>query len=199
MNRRDGATADTELSRQIQQCRDGALSWICAVLSKALADKTEVPKNINARHPDFATFAMKIGRAMGQEHLSLICLNNAEKDKSMFNIENNTAGACLLEFCRKGPVSGDAKSLAIQMNAMDTDAKTKFTGVWVGRKINKIFPHLEKVLGAKITFSGNGTKIYNFRFMSGSHLGIVPALPPEPVPLQQEMDLDRWAEREEEY
>lgn len=67
MNRRIGKTSDAALSHQIAKYRDAGMSHIAHTLQAALADTKPVPTGLNKRHPDFAAFAVGIGRALGRE------------------------------------------------------------------------------------------------------------------------------------
>lgn len=96
MARRNGATSDSVLSEEICANRDGALSWVAANLSKALGDAQPVPSDLNSRHPDFAAFGVRLGRAIGREAEIVDALRAAESDKATFCIENDVIGAALL-------------------------------------------------------------------------------------------------------
>ncbi|MDD2711157.1 MAG: DnaB-like helicase N-terminal domain-containing protein [Verrucomicrobiae bacterium] len=96
MNRREGETADAVLSEEIQANRDAALSWVVQTISAALADVGPVPKGLNSRHPDFAAFGVRLGRAMGREQEAIKTLRAAEADKAAFCIEHDVVGAALI-------------------------------------------------------------------------------------------------------
>jgi hypothetical protein len=86
MNRRTDETSDSALWAEIAQHRDAALSFIAHTLATALADTAPVPAGLNQRHPDFAAFAVRIGRAIGRESEAVAALRSAELDKSAFCI-----------------------------------------------------------------------------------------------------------------
>jgi hypothetical protein len=66
MGRVGGDSSDVDLLNQIHDNRDAALSHVCQTSRTALADRLPVPGGLNHRHPDFATFAVRIGRALGR-------------------------------------------------------------------------------------------------------------------------------------
>jgi hypothetical protein len=51
-------------------------------------------------HPDFAAFAVRIGRAIGRESEAIHALKSAEHDKSAFCVENDLIGSALLDFVK---------------------------------------------------------------------------------------------------
>lgn len=58
------------------------------------------PTGLNRRHPDFAAFAVRLGRALGREAEAIAALQHAEADKSAFCLENDSIGAALLAYLR---------------------------------------------------------------------------------------------------
>jgi hypothetical protein len=97
-------------------------------LQKALADTGPTPANLNARHPDFADFAVKIGRALGREKEAVQALRTAEADKSAFCLENDTIGAALLAYLREArDFTGTAAELAPKLIAADKDLDGTFS------------------------------------------------------------------------
>jgi hypothetical protein len=96
LNQRTGENSDEALSVEIAGYRDAALSWIVNTLATALADTEKVPAGLNKRHPDFAAFAVRLGRALGCEEDAVAALAAAETDKSRLCLENDPVGAALL-------------------------------------------------------------------------------------------------------
>ena len=122
MSRRADQTSDADLTNEILLHRDSALSHIAATLKKALADNEPAPCGLNQRHPDFAKFAVRIGRALGHEHEAVEALKAAETDKSLFCLENDTVGAALLTYMRRvGTFSGVAADLYSQLCKNDPE------------------------------------------------------------------------------
>jgi hypothetical protein len=67
MERSGEDTSDAALTDEILAARDAGLSHIADTLHRALADTAPTPHGLNARHPDFAAFAVRIGRALNRE------------------------------------------------------------------------------------------------------------------------------------
>ena len=149
LNRRTGETAETALSDEIKRNRDAGLSWICQTLSRALADVEPVPEDLNARHPDFARLAVRIGRAMGRGKQAVAALRAAEADKGLFNVENDWIGAALLELLRAGPFSGTAAELLEALKETDPSLDGKLSAKRLGKRLSKLWPHLESVFHAE--------------------------------------------------
>ena len=149
LNRRRGETAETTLSDEVLQYRDAGLSWICQALSRALADCEPVPSGLNARHPDFARMAVKIGRAIGQGEQAIAALQSAEADKGLFNLENDWIGAPLLQLLADGPFRGDAGELLAALVAIDPDLDGKLSAKRLGKRLAKLWPHLQSVCNAR--------------------------------------------------
>lgn len=53
------------------------------------------PSGLNLRHPDFAAFAVRVGRALGRETEAISALRYAEADKSAFCVENDDFGLAI--------------------------------------------------------------------------------------------------------
>jgi len=172
MDRRTDATSDEKLSEEIRSHRDSGLSFVAQTLSKTLADKGPVQRGLNQRHPDFADNAVRIGRALGRESEVIAALCAAESDKSRFCVENDIAlGPALLGFMsgRTG-WEGTAKELlddlqnvdGNDMNATDKLGRPLWSARRVGKRLNMLWPHLEKMIGAKQTKDRNHTTTYYF-------------------------------------
>jgi hypothetical protein len=97
-HRVDGDASDSALSDEIQANRDAALVHIAETVASALADSRPTPAGLNQRHPDFAAFAVRIGRALNREAATVAALQSAEMDKSAFCLENDTVAAALLAY-----------------------------------------------------------------------------------------------------
>ena len=105
MNRRNDETEDEKLSAEIKEHRDAGLSFIAQTLKKVLDDSGPVPPKLNLRHPDFAAFAAKIGRAIGRSDEVVSALQKAEKDKSLFCLENDFVASPLLDYLSQEKLS----------------------------------------------------------------------------------------------
>jgi hypothetical protein len=158
LGQRKGATSDETLSKQIAEHRDAGLSWLCHTLAGALADSKPVPDGLNARHPDFATFAVRIGRALGIEAEAVAALRAAEGDKARFCLENDSAGAALLALMADGKsFAGTAAELLETLAEYDPDFSEDTKGargnrLWtakrLSRRLSALWPHVEVVAAA---------------------------------------------------
>jgi hypothetical protein len=148
MNRRAGETAESALFDEVRANRDAGLSWMAATLAKALADAAPVPTGLNARHPDFAALAVRIGRAMDREAAAVATLRAAESDKGLFNLENDSIGAALLELLGPGPFTGTAGELLEALKEIDPSFEGRLSDKRLGKRLSKLWPHLENTLAA---------------------------------------------------
>lgn len=151
MERREGDTKDAELSAQIANCRDAGLSWVCAMLSKALGDTATPPGGLNQRHPDFARMAFRLGRALGKEAEAVAALQAAEADKALFCLENDTVGAAVLALVNSGAsFTGGARELLERLKAEGyLDADSPLTPKGLGKRLDGLWAHLGKAISAR--------------------------------------------------
>jgi hypothetical protein len=176
MNRRTDETSDAELSAEIREHRNAGLSFIARTLATALADTERTPGKLNQRHPDFAAFAVKIGRAIGRESETVHALKSAEQDKSLFCLENDTVATALFSILANGQTfTGTASELRSRLIEFDTDFATlaetgKFSVKRLGKRISALWPHLEKVLTtAKQEKDRNHFIIYTLKARSAEY------------------------------
>jgi hypothetical protein len=148
LNRRTGETSEAALSDEIARNRDAGLSWICWTLADALADAAPVPAGLNSRHPDFAHYAVRLGRAMGREAEAVAALQAAEADKGLFNLENDHIGAAVLEVLQAGPFNGTAADLSEAVQRVDPAFAGKLSAQRLAKRLGKLWPHLESVCQA---------------------------------------------------
>ena len=166
MARRDDAqTDDTALGDEILANRDAGLSHVAATLAKALADTAPTPGRLNARHPDFASFAVRIGRAIGREAEAVAALQAAEADKSTFCLENDTVASALIAYLQTVELfTGTAKELREPLIAVDSDLTDRLSAKRLGKHLGKIMPHLRKTLAtAKSEHDRKGFTIFTFK------------------------------------
>jgi len=149
LNRRTGETAESALFDEVRANRNAGLSWIANTLAGALADVAPVPSGLNARHPDFAALAVRIGRAMGREAEAVNAMRAAEADKHLFNLENDTVGTALLELVSGGPFEGSARELLEALKVIDPAFEGRLSDKRLGKRLSKLWPHLENTLGAR--------------------------------------------------
>ena len=131
----------------------------------ALADTGPTPAKLNERHPDFAAFAVKIGRALGRETEAVAALKTAESDKSAFCLENDTKGTALLAYLREArEFTGTAAELAPKLIETDKDLDGHCSAKSLGKRLSALWPHLQKALTVchKET-NRNGVAVFTFK------------------------------------
>lgn len=167
LKRREGETADSLLSDEISLSRDAGLSFACDIISKALADTSPTPKALNKRHPDFAEFAVKLGRAMGREKEAIQALQSAELDKSRFNLENDDLGMVILAYMTDhDEIEGTTAEILRQLKDHDPEFNPSSEkcpkGYWnpkkAGMRLAKLEPHLSELFNFKKTHDRNNVK-----------------------------------------
>lgn len=164
MNRHGTETEDGQLSAEIEGARDAGLTFICRTLSKALATRAQ-KENLNFRHPDWATLAVRIAKALDMEDAGRHAIKAAERDKSQFCIANDAVGSAVLALVEKeGRWEGDGAALAEALGQVDEALQhdpwrinAKKAGRWVAR----VLPHLKQVVDATIEDNkSTNTKYY---------------------------------------
>ncbi len=183
LNRRKGATAETELSDEILRNRDGSLNWIVDKLRHALADNEPVPPGLNARHPDFASLAVRIGRAIASakpnsgldarssgtlQAEAVAALQAAELDKGLFNLENDNIGATLLELLNSRPFNGTAAELLKELQEIDPALEGKLSVKRLAKRLAKLWPHLQSACRAESEKAHGGFTQYSFQKVAGN-------------------------------
>ena len=168
MDRRTDENADSFLSDEVLAHRDAGLSFISETLRAALADKKPVPPGLNHRHPDFAAFAVRIGRAIGREEKFVAMLRAAEEDKSMFCLQNDYVASAILDLvAREESFEGTAAQLRSKLDDVNdqqfTDKSGKPTAKSIGKRLTALWPHLEKILDAQSEENRDHIKIYNLK------------------------------------
>jgi hypothetical protein len=171
LNRREGATAETELLDEILAHRNAGLSWIAQTLSRALADGEPVPAGLNARHPDFARLAVRIGRAIGRETQAVAALQAAETDKGLFNLENDPIGSAVLELLQAGPFSGTSAELLEAIVEIDPTFAGKLSPKRLSKRLIKLWPHLQGVCKAESEKGHGGILRFSFQKPVGGNGG----------------------------
>jgi hypothetical protein len=167
MERRDGEnTSDAAITAEILAKRDAMLSHIAHTLSKALADDQPTPPNLNSRHPDFAAFAVRIGRALGREQEAIAALQSAEQDKSMFCLENDNVATALMKHLQEvegNKFAGTAEALRGQLSFHNDISLSSLSATKFGKRLSNLWPHLQKVLKT-CTKVQNRTKTWEYSF-----------------------------------
>ena len=171
LGRHTGETSDGALSDEITANRDAGLSHMATVLRAALADSAPVPTGLNRRHPDFAAFAVKIGRALGRESEAVAALKQAEADKSAFCLENDSIGAALLNYLNRAKsFNGPAADLVSCLVSVDGELAGQLSAKRLGKRLAAIWPHLQGVL-EKCQKHQDRNKITIFTFKAAGYAG----------------------------
>ena len=183
MNRREVTASDTALTDEIIANRDAGLSFIAQTLSAALADTVPTPAGLNRRHPDFGSFSVRIGRALGREREAVEALSRAESDKSLFCLENHPVGAALMAYVRQaGSFEGTAADLLPALRDIDSDLE-RVSVKGLSKRLGALWPHLEAQLHARRDVCSH-SKIATFRFNAAGFAGFqVPF--PEKSPVRE--------------
>jgi hypothetical protein len=146
-HRADGDTSDAALSDEITANRDAGLVHVAETIAAALKDSQPTPSGLNQRHPDFAAFAVKLGRALNREAETIAALQSAEVDKSAFCLENDNIASALVAYLGSaGTFTGTAAELAPHLVEMDGDLKDRLGAKRLGRRLTALWPHLQKAL-----------------------------------------------------
>ena len=182
MARRDELeTSDAALTDEILANRDAGLSHIAATLRAALADTAPTPSGLNRRHPDFAAFAVRIGRALNREAEAVAALKHAEADKSAFCLENDNIGAALLAYLRTvESFNGTAGELAPHLIATDPELEGRLSAKRLGKRLAAIWPHLQASL-SRCSREPDRNGVCHFEFcQSAGFAGFQSAISPKP-------------------
>jgi hypothetical protein len=169
--RDDEATSDAALTDEILANRAAGLSHLAETLRAALADTAPTPAGLNQRHPDFSAFAVRIGRALNREAEMIAAMKNAEADKSLFCLENDTIGAALLACLASGETfTGTAGELREKIIATDGDLADKLSVKRLGKRLAALWPHLKKQMAtAKTEKDRNHFTIYTLKARSADY------------------------------
>ena len=162
LNRRTGETSDKALSDEIARNRDGGLSYIAHILSKSLADTQPAGRGLNLRHPDYAEWAVRIGRAMGRESEAVASLRRSENQKALFCLENDAIGSAVRSFINQEKTfEGTAAELLGRLVNVDPEfSKTPLSTKSLSKRLGQLWPHLETVLKVSKTTAHGGSLNY---------------------------------------
>jgi hypothetical protein len=172
-HRADGDTSDAALSEEIASNRDAALVHIAEAIAVALRDKQPTPTGLNQRHPDFANFGVRLGRALNREAETVAALRSAETDKSNFCLENDPIASALLAYLRTvGNFTGTASQLVPHLIAIDGELTDRLSAKRLGKRLNALWPHLRKSLAAaRKETDRNGVSIFTLQNQSAGFAG----------------------------
>ena len=94
------------------------MTFVLRTLAAALADTGAVDENINRRHPEFAEFAVRCGRAMGCEAEAVRALATAEIEKSVLPLMNDMIAKEIVAVLLDQKTAGDVSFTAGEMSEM---------------------------------------------------------------------------------
>ena len=165
--------------------REEYMTFVLRTLAAALADKGAVDENINRRHPEFAEFSVRCGRAMGCEAEAVRALATAEIEKSVLPLMNDMIAkeivAVLLDQKTAGDVSftaGEMSEMIIgRLDADDVDEKTK--AIYGARRIGKAIKKFEADFSTLFSYSTRmleGKTRYEFKGLTARGESVVGSL-----------------------
>jgi hypothetical protein len=161
-------TSDSALLDEIAANRDAALRHIAETIAHALKDTQTAPNGLNRRHPDFAAFAVKLGRALQREQETINALKATERDKSDFLLENDPTGSALVNYLRVvGTFRGTAAQLVPHLIEIDPDLDGRVSARGLGKHLCNIWPHVQKALQADKQSGRGGFTIFSFKTLAG--------------------------------
>ena len=165
-------SSDLALTEDINSKRDDFMTWTARVLARALADTEPVEKVYNMRHPEFSTFAVRLGRATGHVQDAISAMEKAEMDKSLLPLQDkNGLPLQILKVLvdKNGVWKFTAKEMAdeiIRRMEADGESDDKTSSFVNSRKVGKAlndnmlpFSNLFKVEPRKMI---HGTPTYTF-------------------------------------
>lgn len=208
LDRRVRDTAESALSVEIATARNGAMSWLCRVLSRVLADTAPTPQEINRRHPDWAAFAVRCGRAIGAETAAVDALRVAETDKSRFSVENDQVGTMIMQIMSsRDEWTGTAGELRDIMSSEIEGFDPKFwSPTRLGKRIERLWPHVEAIFSASKRLLQGKTQYYmvgvvgvNGRFDTSSSKNISQGLYQNTTQPPPSPPLEHWEPNEDEF
>ena len=170
-------SSDKGLTDDFLARRGLTMTWIARTLSAALADEGPIDANINMRHPDFADFGLRCGRACGMYEEACAALKAAEMDKSLFPIQNDFVGKKILEKLsgKGGSFDGTATQLSELLMAdfdnPDESIKKSFSVRVLGNVLNKYRDQFRAVLGMTSRMK-DGRSIYTFKGLQVDQVGL---------------------------
>ena len=141
-----------ELLIDIQKHRDSYMTWIVRTLAAVLADDKPVEESINKRHPDYGIFAVKCGRALGDESGAIRSMSEAELDKALLPLMNDIIlkEVVAVLMAQTPPASlrfrsSDMSDMIIKKLGDDeSDEKTKT--IYGARRVGKAISRMEREL-----------------------------------------------------
>lgn len=154
-------TAESVLTREIEAARDAGLTWICRVMRLALADTQPVPRGMNRRHPDWAGWVYRLGRAAGMAEEAERAIRENESYKAVFAVSNDAFGRFLLQGIQGG-FRGSALDLSQHLQASCEGFSSE---MWTAAKIGKALKRMGVALKSLFNFeklNHSGSAVYVF-------------------------------------
>ncbi|MBR4258538.1 MAG: hypothetical protein IKQ17_05870 [Kiritimatiellae bacterium] len=139
-----------ELRKDIDEHRNQYMTWLVRTLMVALADDKPVDGSINRRHPDYGAFAVRCGRAFGDEMGAIHAMEAAELDKALLPLLNDTIAKEIVAVLRAQEPVGSMRFTATDMSDAiikrfgddESDENTK--KIYGARRIGKAISKLER-------------------------------------------------------
>jgi hypothetical protein len=158
---------DSELSADIEARRDAYMTWIADVLAKVGTDTEPVKDTVNSRHPDFGEFAIRCGRALGQETEFVEALGVVEIDKLLLPLQNDSIAREILAqlqvngFVWRFTAADLGKAIVARLGLEEDD---KVAAMYSSRKIGKCLGRYDRQFGSLIKFKApsiiDGIRVY---------------------------------------
>jgi hypothetical protein len=170
-------SSDKGLTDDFLSRRGQTMTWIARTLSRALADDQPIDANINMRHPDFADFGLRCGRACGLYDEAKDAMKAAEMDKNLFPIENDFVAKKILEIISEngGQFEGTSTELSTILLAKydnpDESTKKALSNRVVGNVLSKYKEQFRAILGMD-SRPLHGRSVYKFNGLKVGWVGL---------------------------
>lgn len=150
-----------ELRKDIDEHRNQYMTWLVRVLMAALADEKPVDGSINRRHPDYGAFAVRCGRAFGDESGAIHAMEAAELDKALLPLLNDTIAKEVVAVLRAQEPVGSMRFTASEMSDAiikrfgddESDENTK--KIYGARRIGKAISKLQREFSVLFKWSSS--------------------------------------------
>ena len=139
-----------ELRRDIVVHRNQYMTWLVRTLMAALADDKPVDGSINRRHPDYGAFAVRCGRAFGDEMGAVAAMEAAELDKALLPLLNDTVAKEVVAVLRAQEPVGSMRFTASDMSDAiikrlgDDESDDSTKNIYGARRIGKAITKLKR-------------------------------------------------------
>lgn len=173
LERVERETAESVLTREIEAARDAGLTWLCHIMRRALADAEPVPRGMNRRHPDWAGWVYRLGRAAGLAQAAESAIRENESFKAMFAVQNDAFGKFLLTGVKDG-FRGSADELGQHLSeACEGYSQDLWTVTKIGKALSRLGVALKSLFNyEKLNHSGRA--VYDFKPLNAPDAENVP-------------------------